>query len=99
MKPGQSVRVRFADYPYKEFGVVYGRVKAVSLVPRQGVHQVTVDIDYPLKTSYGKELPFKQDMTGDGSIVTENIRLLGRIFFEIRKIFVQPAQLTHQAQS
>ena len=49
---------------------------------------VLVDIPYPLVTSFHKQLLFKQDMVGEGRIVTEDIRLLGRILYEIRRAFV-----------
>lgn len=89
IKPGQTVRIRFDDYPAKDFGMVTGRVQSVSLVAREGANQVLVDLDYPLVSSYKKKLHFKQEMAGDANIITENTSLLGRIFYEIRKAFDQ----------
>jgi hypothetical protein len=88
IKPGQPVRMRLDDFPYKEFGIVSGQVQSVSMVARQGANLVLVDIPYPLTTSFQKQLQFKQDMTGEGRVVTEDIRLLGRILYEIRRAFV-----------
>ncbi len=87
IKPDQLVRVKFDDYPSKDFGIVTGRVQSISLVAREGSNQVLVDLEYPLISSYHKPLHFKQEMAGDASIVTENSSLLGRIFYEIRKAF------------
>jgi len=84
---GQTVRIKLNDFPYKEFGLVSGRVQSVSLVARDSANLVLVDLDYPLVSSYGKPLPFKQEMTGEASIVTEDMRLIGRVFNEIRKAF------------
>ena len=89
IKPGQVVRIKFDDYPSKDFGLVTGHVQSVSLVAREGSNQVLVDLDYPLISSYHKPLHFKQEMAGEASIVTENSSLLGRIFYEIRKAFHQ----------
>ena len=89
IKPGQLVRIKFDDYPSKDFGIVTGRVQSVSLVAREGSNQVLVDLDYPLISSYHKELHFKQEMAGEGSIITENTSVLGRIFYEIRQAFDQ----------
>jgi multidrug resistance efflux pump len=86
---GQPVRIKLQDFPYKEFGLVNGRVQSVSLVARDSSHLVLVDIEYPLTSSYGKPIPFKQQMTGDAGIVTEEVRLIGRVFNEIRKAFAQ----------
>jgi HlyD family secretion protein len=88
IKPGQMVRIRFADFPYREFGLVTGRVQSVSMVARDGANLVLVDIPYPLVTSFKKRLQFKQDMTGEAAIITENIRLIGRVLYEIRRAFV-----------
>ena len=89
IKPGQNVRIKFDDYPSKDFGIVTGRVQSLSLVAREGANQVLVELDYPLVSSYHKPLHFKQEMAGEASIVTENTSLLGRIFYEIRKAFHQ----------
>jgi multidrug efflux pump subunit AcrA (membrane-fusion protein) len=86
---GQPVRVRFDDFAYKEYGVATGVVENLSLVAQEGSHVVTVHIDYPLVSSYGAELPFKQGMTGKGSIIVENRRLIGRVFSEIRRVILQ----------
>lgn len=88
IKPRQPVRIRFDDYPHKEFGIVTGRVQSISLVAREGANLVLVDIPHPLTTSFHKQLQFKQDMTGEASIVTEDIRLIGRILNEIRRALV-----------
>ena len=88
IRPGQKVRIRFADFPYREFGLVTGRVQSVSMVARDGANLVLVDIPYPLVTSFKKRLQFKQDMTGEASIITEDIQLIGRVLYEIRRAFV-----------
>lgn len=88
IKPGQPVRIRLDDFPYKEFGIVSGRVQSVSLVARQGANIVLVEIPYPLATSFHREVQFKQDMTGEGRVITEDISLLGRVLYEIRRAFV-----------
>jgi HlyD family secretion protein len=83
---GQTVRIKFDDFPYKEFGMVNGTVEAVSLVARQGQHMVTVSVPSPLVTHYGKTLPFKQEMTGAAAIITEDRRLIGRLFNEFHRL-------------
>ena len=88
MRPGQIVRIRFDDFPYKEFGIATGQVDNVSLVAQKGAHLVSVRLASPLTTNYGRQLPFKQEMMGDASIVIEERSLLGRIFSEVRDAFV-----------
>lgn len=84
-----DVRIKLNDYPYKEYGVVSGKVTSVSHVARKGKHLVIASLEFPLVSSFKKSIPFKQDMVGKASIVTEDLRLIERIFHELRKIFIQ----------
>ena len=88
IKSGQTVHIRLDDYPYKEFGLVTGRVQSVSMAARDGAHLVLLELPYPLVTSFHRRLQFKQDMAGEARIVTEDMRLIGRILYEIRRAFV-----------
>ena len=91
IRPGQVVRIKLDDFPAREFGLVTGRVKSVSLVAQQGQQLVSVDLDFPLRSSYGRTITFKQEMTGDAMVVTDDRRLLERLFGELRRAYTQPA--------
>ncbi|MBL9142448.1 MAG: HlyD family efflux transporter periplasmic adaptor subunit [Verrucomicrobiaceae bacterium] len=90
IKAGQKVLIRLDDYPDREFGTVVGTVRGVSLVAQQGEHLITVEVPYPLKTHLGRELPFKQEMTGESRVVTEDRSLLSCIFDSIRQALNPP---------
>ncbi|MEQ1860754.1 MAG: HlyD family efflux transporter periplasmic adaptor subunit [Chthoniobacteraceae bacterium] len=92
IKPGQTVRVRLDDFPYREFGVVTGKVQSISMVARDGANLVLIDLPHPLVTSFKRTIQFKQEMAGQASIVTEDIRLIGRVLYEIRRAFVNNTQ-------
>jgi CRISPR/Cas system CSM-associated protein Csm5 (group 7 of RAMP superfamily) len=49
------------------------------------VYLVKVQFPNALKTSSKKELPFKNGMTASGEIVTENLKLMEKFFYDIRK--------------
>jgi multidrug resistance efflux pump len=85
--PGQIVRIRFDDFPYKQFGVGTGKVQSVSMIARDGVYLVLVALPYPLSTSFEKNIQFRQEMSGEASVITKDISLLGRILSEIRRAF------------
>ncbi len=85
IETGQKVNVKFEDYAFKEFGMVTGEVRSGSLIAREGAHLIIVDLSYPLVTNFGKEIPFKQSMQAQGSIITEDLRLIERVFYELRK--------------
>lgn len=93
IRPGQPVQVRFSDYDYKEFGIVTGSVRNASVVSRKGgTDLVVVDLDHPLTTNFKREIPFKQSMQAEASIVTEDLRLIERIFYELRRAIVEAAK-------
>ena len=94
VKKGQKVNIRFSNYPDKEFGVVRGTVKNISLIPvvdGQNIKSYMVDIQLPsgLRTSYDKELPFLPEMEGQADIITEDISLLQRFLMPIRKVITE----------
>ena len=83
------MHIRLANFPFEEFGIVRGEVKSVSLVPVAGNYVLEISLPNGLTTHYGKVLPFSQEMTGEAEIVTEDLRLLERIFIPIKKLLVQ----------
>lgn len=94
VKKGQKVNIRFSNYPDKEFGIVRGTVKNISLIPvtdAQNVKNYMVDIQLPsgLRTSYNKELPFLPEMEGQADIITEDISLLERFLMPIKKVITE----------
>jgi multidrug resistance efflux pump len=91
VKPGQVVNIRLNDYPSREFGMATGKVKSVSLVAQQGQQLVSFSLEYPIVTTYKKRIAFKQEMVGEARIITDDRRLLERLFGELRKVWSQPA--------
>jgi hypothetical protein len=67
---------------------VTGRVQSISMVARGGANLVLIDLPHPLVTSFHREIEFRQEMAGQASIVTEDIRLIGRVLYEVRRAFV-----------
>ena len=94
VKKGQKVNIRFNNYPDKEFGIVNGTVKNISLIPtvnEQNIKNYVVDIQLPngLRTSYNKELPFLPEMEGQADIITEDMSLLERFLMPIKKVITE----------
>lgn len=90
IKVGQRVNIRLANYPDREFGVLKGEIKNISLVPdKDGNLLVDVSLPNGLKTSYDKKIVFQQEMKGSAEIVTEDLRLLERILYQFKSIFEQ----------
>lgn len=91
VETGQTVRIKFDNYPYAEYGTVRGEVASISAVPHQQLYTIAVRLPEGLTTSYRKELPFRQEMQGTADIVTRDLRLLERIFYQLRQLIDQAA--------
>ncbi len=87
VKEGQKVNIKLDSYPYKEFGVVEGRIESISLISRDNKYLINISLPNNLTSNYDKELEFRQEMLGDADIITEDLRLLERIFNQFRYLF------------
>jgi multidrug efflux pump subunit AcrA (membrane-fusion protein) len=88
IKLGQKVNIRLANFPDREFGVLKGEVKNISLVPdKDGNLLLDVALTNGLKTSYKKQIPFQQEMKGSAEIITEDLRLIERVLYQFRSLY------------
>lgn len=88
LKIGQKAVIKLENFPFAEFGVLEGRVKTISAIPKQNQYAVEIDFDNKLITNTGTTIATKNDIQGRVDIVTEDLRLIERIFYQIRKIFL-----------
>ncbi|MEX0272843.1 MAG: HlyD family secretion protein [Flavobacteriaceae bacterium] len=88
IKVGQQVNIKLWNYPETEFGMLRGEVASISLTPdNEGFYLVDVSLPKKLITSYNKEIAFRQEMSGTAEIITEDLRLLERFFYQFRQAF------------
>ncbi|WP_312195168.1 HlyD family secretion protein [Epilithonimonas vandammei] len=84
---GQKVLVKLDNYRYQEYGIIEGKVQNISLTPdSEGNYYVDVILPKGLKTSYNKTLPFDKELKGNAEIVTQDLRLIERLFYQIRTL-------------
>jgi multidrug resistance efflux pump len=76
---GQKVLIKFDSYPYTEFGLVEGRVQEKAQLAQNDTYSVRVSLNQGLRTSYGRELSFRQGMSGSAEIITAEKRFLQRL--------------------
>jgi multidrug resistance efflux pump len=86
LKEGQKVNIKLNNYPYQEFGVLNGNVKSISVMPKDNNYAVEVYLPNKLRTSYRKELVYKEEMEGTAEIITQELTVLDRVFYQFRKI-------------
>lgn len=88
IKLGQKVNIKIENYPDTEFGVLVGTVKNISIIPdKEGFYLVDVELPKRLVTSYNKQIDFKQEMQGNAEIITEDLRLIERFFYQFKEVF------------
>lgn len=87
VRVGQDVVVKFAGFPYQEFGAVRGRITAIAgIALKDSVFLARVALPKGLKTTYGHSLAYKTGMTASADIITADTRLLEKLFYQLRKV-------------
>jgi multidrug efflux pump subunit AcrA (membrane-fusion protein) len=87
VKIGQIVNIKLQNYPDYEFGILKGKVNSISEISnKEGLYTIDVSLPKKLITSYNKEIVFKQEMRGTAEIITEDLRLIERLFYQFNKI-------------
>lgn len=87
IKLNQRVQIQLTNFPADEYGELNGSIASITPVPNQdGNYLINVNIAKDLKTSYNKIIPFKQEMSGTAKIITEDLRLIERFFYQLRNI-------------
>lgn len=87
VREGQRVNVRINNFPDQEFGYLIGQVTSISAVPTEdGFYVVEISFPEGMKTNYGRILPVSRQMHGIADIITDDLRLIERIFLPVKKI-------------
>lgn len=87
IKKDQRVQIKLANFPSDEFGEINGSIKTISVIPNENGHYL-IDVKLPEKlvTTYNKKIVFKHEMKGSAEIVTEDLRLIERFFYQMKNI-------------
>lgn len=83
---GQRASIRLDGYPAEQFGEIEASVVSVALLPRSDTYLVELSLPDTLRSTYGKLLPFKPEMSGTARIVTEERRALDRMLGQMRDL-------------
>jgi HlyD family secretion protein len=82
---GKEVLLKFQAYPSEQFGAVNGIIDYISPTPTDSGFLAKVVLPNGLVTSYGKQLRYQYGLVAQADIITENMRLLERFYYNIRK--------------
>ncbi|MEO9869285.1 HlyD family efflux transporter periplasmic adaptor subunit [Ekhidna sp.] len=83
---GQRVNIKLDNYPYHEYGILVGEIANIASTPRDDFYQSKITLPGGLVTTYKKTLSFKQEMQGTAEVITDDKRLIERIFNQFRSI-------------
>lgn len=86
IQTGQQVIIKLTAYPYLEFGHINGITQQISPAQEHESYLVEVQIGEKLVTSTKKELQMSGNLSATAEIITENRRLIERIFAPIQKL-------------
>ncbi|MGF7217677.1 multidrug efflux pump subunit AcrA (membrane-fusion protein) [Spirosoma lacussanchae] len=89
LRIGQSVIIRLADYPFEEYGVIRGKVKAIFQSSDNARGRVSIVLPDQLTTSYQRKLVYRYEMPGTVEVITDDLSLLQRALFGLRKLLIQ----------
>ncbi len=88
--PGQRVNIRLDAYPYRQHGVLQGLVQAVAPFPdAEGMRLVDVSLPQGLLSSHRENLQYRPEMQGTAIVITEDRRLIHRLFDNIKSLAEQ----------
>jgi len=91
---GQTVNVELDAYLKKEYGIIEGEVLEIAdvgttVVSGNGpktMYKILVGFEGGLKPTTDKEIIFKHNMKGKAEVITKDVRLIERIFNELREV-------------
>lgn len=86
VKAGQVVNIRLHNYPFEQYGMLTGTITSIAMLPTEGNYRLIIDVPQELITTQNKRLEFRQQLTGTTEIITEDLRLLERFFYQFRKM-------------
>lgn len=82
---GQKVHILVHNFPYYEYGMLEGTVRRIALFHNSNEYRVEIDLPEGMLTNQNHTLRYSPEMTGDVEIVTENKRVIERIFESLLK--------------
>jgi len=74
----QDIMLKLSNYPYMEYGVIFGKIKSISLVPYKENYIAEIEIP-SLITNYNHTIPFNQQMEGIASVIVKDVSLFERL--------------------
>jgi HlyD family secretion protein len=85
IRTGQQVLLKFPSYPFQEYGNLTGKIEFISTIPTDSGYLAKVSLINGLNTNYDKPIQYREGLIAQGEIITHNMRLLERFYYNIVK--------------
>ncbi|MFT4155143.1 HlyD family secretion protein [Parafilimonas sp.] len=85
VKINQPVLLKFQAYPYEQYGSVIGKLEFISPIPSDSGYAAKVRLPEGLRTNYGKQIEYRDGLISNAQIITQNMRLLQRFYYDIAR--------------
>ncbi|MDN5211034.1 HlyD family efflux transporter periplasmic adaptor subunit [Fulvivirgaceae bacterium BMA12] len=83
---GQQVNIKLDHYPHEQYGMLRGVVRDFPIISVEDHYQVELSLPNQLETTYGKALSIRQNLTGQTEVITEDLRLMEKMFHWLKSI-------------
>ena len=80
---GQQVLLKFQSYPFQEYGSVKGKIEFINHIPNEEGYLAKVVFTNGLTTTYNKPIQYHDGLLANADIVTKDMRLLERFYYNI----------------
>jgi HlyD family secretion protein len=91
VKAGQQVLIKFAGYPFEEYGAVEGMITTIAqLAGNDSTFSTKVHLPAGFTTQHGKRFAYRVGMHANAEIITEDTSLLERLLHLYRKAIRSP---------
>ena len=85
VQKGQEVLLKFPSYPFQEYGSVKGKIDFISNISTDSGYLAKVNLVQGLTTNYNKQVQYRDGLLAQGEIITKDMRLLERFYYNIIK--------------
>ena len=85
IKRGQQVLLKFQAYPFEQYGAVVGKIDYINNTPSDSGYLAKVILPDGLITNYKKPLQYRNGLLAQADIITEDMRLLERFYYNIAR--------------
>ena len=88
VQKGEMVILKADGYPNEEYGHLKGVISYIANMPnRKDSFLVKVNLPQGLKTNYDKEIFFRNNLSAQAEIITDNRKLFERLLGQLKKIW------------